>query len=542
MATDALARGREAYERRAWADSCALLSAADRQASLDPDDLERLATAAYLAGREEDCSSAWARAHQERLARGEVERAVRCAFWLAFASLNSGELARGTGWLARARRLLDDAGRECVEQGYLLLPIAFQHIGSGDYARAADTYGEAARTGSRFGEPDLVALALHGRGRALVRLGQVGEGVALLDEAMVAVEAGGLSPIVVGDVYCSVIAGCLEIGDFRRAREWTTRMTRWCEAQPGLVAYGGQCLVRRAEILHLQGNWAEAAEAVSTAFERGFDGPDRAAIGSAWYERAELHRLRGASEAAEESYREAARSGRSPQPGLALLRLSQGQVLDAAAAIRRAVDQAAEPRLRARLLPTHVEVLLAAGEIIEAREAAKELGAVAAHLGAHHLQAAAAQARGAVLLAGGDSLAALAALQEALTRWCELDLPYEAARARILLAACLLADGDAEAARMERETAAEALRGLGATPDLARLTQAGRDSTPKGPLSRRESEVLRLLATGRTNRTIAAALCISERTVERHVSNIFVKLHVASRAAATAYAYEHRLL
>ena len=542
MATDALARGREAYERRAWAESCALLSAADRQAPLDPDDLERLATAAYLAGREEDSSSAWARAHQERLARGEVGRAVRCAFWLAFAALNSGELARGTGWLARARRLLDDAGRECVEQGYLLLPIAFQHIGSGDYAGAADIYGEAARTGSHFGEPDLVALALHGHGRALVRLGQVGEGVALLDEAMVAVEAGGLSPIVVGDVYCSVIAGCLEIGDFRRAREWTTRMTRWCEAQPGLVAYGGQCLVRRAEILHLQGNWAEAAEAVSTAFQRGFDGPDRPAIGAAWYQRAELHRLRGESEPAEEAYREAARSGRSPQPGLALLRLSQGQVAEAAAAIRRAVDQAAEPRLRARLLPAHVDVLLAAGEIADAREAAKELATVAGHLGAHHLQAAAAQARGAVLLAEGDSLAALAALHDALTGWRELDLPYEAARARTLLAACLLAAGDAEAARLEREAAAEALRGLGATPDLARLIEAGRDSMPKGPLSRRESEVLRLLATGRTNRTIAAALCISERTVERHVSNIFVKLHVASRAAATAYAYEHRLL
>jgi DNA-binding NarL/FixJ family response regulator len=205
------------------------------------------------------------------------------------------------------------------------------------------------------------------------------------------------------------------------------------------------------------------------------------------------------------------------------------------------VDQAAEPRLRARLLPAQVEIHLAAGEIADAREAAKELAAVAAHLGAHHLQAAAAQARGAVLLAEGDALAALAALHDALTGWRELDLPYEAARARTLLAACLLAGGDSEAARIEREAAAEALRGLGAAPDLARVTEASRD-VPKGPLSRRESEVLRLLATGRTNRTIAAALCISERTVERHVSNIFVKLHVVSRAAATAYAYEHRLL
>ena len=492
MATDALARGREAYGRRAWAESCALLSAADRLDAARPG-RSRAPRNGRLSRRPRGRQlQRLGTGTRERLTRGEVERAVRCAFWLAFAALNSGELARGTGWLARARRLLDDAGRECVEQGYLLLPVAFQHIGSGDYAGAADSYGEAARAGARFREPDLVAFALHGHGRALVRLGRVSEGVALLDEAMVAVEAGGLSPIVVGDVYCSVIAGCLEIGDFRRAREWTTRMTRWCEAQPGLVAYGGQCLVRRAEILHLQGNWAEAAEAVSTAFQRGFEGPDRAAIGAAWYERAELHRLRGETEAAEQAYREAARSGRSPQPGLALLRLSQGQVAEAAAAIRRAVDQAAEPRLRARLLPAHVEILLAAGEIPDAREAAKELATVAGHLGAHHLQAAAAQARGAVLLADRDSLAALAALHDAVTAWRELDLPYEAARARALLAACLLAAGDAEAARIEREAAAEALRGLGAAPDLARLVKADRDSVAKGPLSRRESEVLRL--------------------------------------------------
>ena len=450
MATaDTLEQGREAFWRQAWADAYTQLSAADRDVSLDPEDLERLATAAHLLGKDAESSDIWARAHHELLSRGDVERAVRCAFWLAFGLLNRGEHARGGGWMARARRLLDDSQQDCVEQGYLLLPAALQSIFQGDYARAAATFGQAAQIGNRFGEPDLVALARHGRGRSLIRMGQLDEGVSLLDEAMAAVQAGEVSPIVVGDVYCSVIAGCLEIFDLRRAREWTSEMSRWCESHPDLIAYSGQCLVRRAEILQLHGAWRDAVESAQQACERCLHGPDQAALGAAWYRQAELHRLRGDSAKAEDAYRQASRCGRKPQPGLAQLRLAQGQVDAAATAIRRAVDEAQERRTRSRLLPAHVEIMLAAGDVQAARMAADELAKVAIDLDVPFLRAVAAHALGAVVLAEGDAQAALAALRRAWTAWQEIEAPYEAARVRVLIGLACRALGDQDAAEME---------------------------------------------------------------------------------------------
>ena len=541
---DTLARGRDAVERQAWAEGYAQLSAADRDDALEPGDLERLATAAYLLGKDTESSDIWTRAHQEFLGRGDVERAVRCAFWLAFGLLNRGEQARGGGWIARARRLLEEEQRDCVERGYLLLPVALQCMVEGHHARAADTFGQAAQMGDRFGDPDLVALAQHGQGRSLIRMGQIDEGVGLLDEAMVAVEAGGVSPIVVGDVYCSVIAGCMEIFDLRRAREWTKQMSRWCESHADLVAYSGQCLVRRAEILQLHGAWSEAGEAAMQACQRCLQGPDQPAIGAAWYQRAELHRLRGESVEAEEAYRHVSRWGRTPQPGLALLRLAQGQVDAAATAIRGAVDETQERRTRSRLLPAHVEIMLATGDVQAARTAADELARIAADRDAPLLRATAAQARGAVLLAEGDAQAALAALRQGWMAWQEIAAPYDAARVRVLIGAAYRRLGDKDAAEMEVDAARWVFQELGAGPDLARVEALSRTaaSMGAGSLSPREAQVLRLLATGKTNRAIAAGLFISERTVERHVSNIFVKLDVSSRAAATAYAYEHKLV
>jgi len=197
-AAGALGRGRESFGRRGWADAYARLSAADREAPLAPEDLERLAAAAYLVGRDDDSDGSWARAHHGWLRRGDAGRAARCGFWLAFGLLDRGELARGGGWLARARRLLDDGHLDCVEQGYLLLPAALQRLAGGDAAAAYATFGQAAKLGGRFGDPDLVALARVGRGRALLRLGEAAEGVALLDEAMVTVTAGEVAAVVAG--------------------------------------------------------------------------------------------------------------------------------------------------------------------------------------------------------------------------------------------------------------------------------------------------------------------------------------------------------
>jgi len=542
---DELGRGREFYARRAWVDAYKSLSHADQATPLGAEDLNLLATSAYMLGRDDDYLTGLERAHRAYLDGGEAVRAVRCAFWVGVNLALRGEMARATGWFGRAQRLLEREERDCVERGYLLVPVLLRYVATGDWEAAAGTAAEAAEIGERFGDADLLALAVHEQGHALVRQGRVEEGLGLLDEAMVAATAGELSPIVTGLVYCSVIAYCQELYELRRAQEWTDALTRWCEQQPDMVAHTGRCLMHRAEIMELQGAWRDALEEARRAVERLAQGAlNQVAAGHALYRQGEIHRLRGKLAAAEEAYREASRCGCEPQPGLALLRLAEGNDDAAAAAIRRVVGETTEQLKRAGLLPAYVEIMLALGDVEEAHSACRELEEISARYGSTVLGAMSAQARGAVALAQGDARAALVALRHAWLVWQELEAPHEVARVRVLLGLACRALGDDDTATLELEAARGVFAQLGAAPDLVRVDSLVRRAPPIDAhrLTPRELQVLRLVAAGKTNRAIAAELVLSERTVDRHVSNIFTKLGMSSRAAATAYAYKHQLV
>jgi DNA-binding CsgD family transcriptional regulator len=505
---------------------------------LGPEELELLATSAYMLGRDDE-SVAWLeRAHHRFLEDGETLRAVRCAAWIGMNLALRGEIGPATGWLGRAQRLLEPEG-ECVERGYLLLPGVFRQEAAGDFAAAATVAEEAVRIAEHFGDRDLFALAIQGQGYMLIKDGRVREGLALLDEGMVAVTAEELSPIVTGIVYCGVILACQEVYEVRRAREWTRALADWWALQPEMVAFTGRCLVHRAEVLQLDGAWGDALDEARRAEERFVDTKNPAA-GLARYRQGELLRLQGEFAAAEQAYRQASAFGWEPQPGLAQLRLAQGRADAAAAAIRRAESATTLALERARLLPAFVEIMVAVGEVESARRACHELEVLAGGFESAMLAALVAHAEGVVHLADGDAEAALVALRRAGETWLALEAPYEIARTRVLVGEACRLLGDDEAADLEHEAARSIFERLGAKPHLARFEALA--TTGAHGLSQRELEVLRLVASGKSNREIAAALVISEHTVARHVQNIFAKLRLSSRAAATAFAFQHDLV
>lgn len=539
---DIIEQGRDAVRRRAWADAFTRLSTADRAGDLSPDDLENLARAAHLLGKETECAEVLARAHRGFVEAGDSERAARCAIWLAVELSFRGEPAQASGWLARARRLLDDGKRDCVELGYLLLPEAMRAVSGGEFEKAYAIFVEATAIGARFGDVDLVTYSRHGQGRALLRMGEIARAMMLLDEAMVAVTGGEVSANFAGIIYCSVIEGCHEVFDLRRAQEWTQALDAWCASLPDALPYRAHCLLRRAEILQFHGAWDEAYAEALRAAERLSQPSPRHDAGGAFYRMAELNRLRGAYTEAEAEYRQASACGKEPQPGLALMRVAQGQVAAAFAAMR--AEGEASGAGGAIALASLVEIALAAEDVAAARSAADALSALSSRNNAPFLRALSAHAAGAVLLVEGNPRAAIPVMRRAADLWRELDAPYEDARARVLIGRACRELGDADTAELEWEGARRIFRALGAVPDLERLLALSKgDTTPNADgLTGREVEVIALVATGRTNRAIAGKLGISEKTVARHVSNIFTKLRLSSRAAATAYAYEHGIV
>jgi DNA-binding CsgD family transcriptional regulator len=525
----------------AWREAYDAFAAADSERTLGAADLERFADVAHLVGRTADRDAISLRAHQAFLDDGDAEGAARTAFWLGFGLFTGGEGARANGWLARAQRVLDDAGCDCVVRGHLLLPQGMRLIGTRPSESLA-LFEQAVECGRRFNDTSLVMHARLGVARSLIRLDRVDEGVALLDEVMVAVTAGEVSHLTVGVIYCSVIDACHEIFDMRRAQEWTDALARWCAAQPDLVAFQGACLINRAVLLQLSGAWSDALDEARRACKWLADPPGHPAAGGAHYRAAELLRIRGELALAESEYQTANEHGRDPHPGLAMIWVAQGRTDAAATTIRRLLGERQDARRRVHRLDAGVVVLLAADDVEPASAAATELSTFASRVGAPYLMASAARGRGAVALARGDASAALVDLGEALAGWRALGAPFEGARTRVLIALAHRALGDEDTAALELAAARRAFEELGASPDVARvdaLAKVGRASS--GELTDREEEVLALVAGGKTNRAIATTLGISEKTVARHVSNIFMKLGLPNRAAATAYAYEHKL-
>jgi len=535
---DVLLQARDAYERRDWVLALDRLRGAG---DLAPEDTMALATAAYLLGNVDEAVRALQRGYQDRIRNGDSLGAARFASWLGLLLNVRGESAVGGGWVARAQRLLESETEDVVERGYLLAHEFFQHLGRGDFARAAETGARVVETGRRFNEHDLIAQGLMMQGRIMIYAGRVPEGLALLDEAMIGLAAGEVSPIIAGMAYCSLIEACQELSDFSRAASWTSALTRWCDAQPGLVPYTGQCALHRGQIMRLRGAYDEALAEFAQAERRYVKEGTVAPAGMALTEQGDVLRIRGKLDEAEAAYRQAAELGHEPQPGLALSWLARGRTTAAITAIHRLLAEAHDPVHRSWMLPAAVEVLVSARLVDEARQHSDELTGIASAFGNSALRAMAAYAAANVELASGELEDALSHARESCRLWSGVGAPYETARARVLVARALRELGDEDSATTEFAAARRTFAEVGAAPAATEVDRLLGRVRPAG-LTERELEVLKLVAEGRSNPDIARALVLSHKTVERHLSNIFTKLDVPSRTAAAAYAHEHGLM
>jgi ATP/maltotriose-dependent transcriptional regulator MalT len=537
---DDLVRARDAYERREWTAAYEALSDLD-PSTMTGDDFSQLATAAYLLGHNNDCIHALQRAYQVNIDEGETLAALRSAIWLAVVLTFLGEVAVGGGWVARSQRLLEDLEGDVVERGYVSLLLMFRAIVGGEFAAAQARAVEATDHGRRFHDPDLVAMGLCSEGRMKIYAGHVAEGLALLDDSMVGISAGEVSPIFAGHIYCTMIEGCQEVSDFGRAAEWTSALTRWCEGQPSLVRFTGQCAVHRGQIMRLRGAYADALEEFELAMHRYLASGTPDAAGMALTERGDVLRTQGDLAGAEQAYHEASSHGRDPQPGLALLWLARGRTDAALAAARRLAAEPRDPVHRSQVLPAAVHILLGAGEVDEASVHAEELAGIAERFGCAALRAMSGYATGGVLLAQDDAAAALSRLRSAAALWAGLGSRYEVARCRVLIGQVYRRLGDIDSAVAELVEARRTFAELGTRPAEEEASGLLQPSAPAG-LTAREVEVLRLVASGRSNSEIAAKLVLSDKTVARHLSNIYTKIDVTSRTAAAAFAFEQRLV
>lgn len=493
-------RAHAAFGRHAWREAYELLSKADASGGLAPDELELLAQAAWWIGRLPEAIDIRERAYGAATRNGDVQLAVMLAIGLGRDNLLRNDVAIASAWLNRAGHLLEGAP-ESPGQGYLAACRSFGASLSGDTALALSEATKATEIAARLGDRDLAAYATSERGFALISIGKVEEGLALIDEATISALAGEVEPSTVGGVCCTSIEACSAMGDWRRAVAWTEAQDRWCRRE-GINGYPGMCRIFRSEIKQLRGDWLEAeAEARQASVE--LEGFIPAAAGKAFLRIAELRLLRGDTTAAEEALLRGHALGYDPEPTLSLLRLAQGRVDVAAARIRAALDDPSPlpnwratpgtPLHRLPLLRAQVEIALAADDLPTARGAVEELASTAEQYATPYNSAVAATALGAVELADGNAVSAAHHLRRGIQTWEGLAATHEVARARMLLADAHLAEGGQDAAMLELHAARLGFEQLGAAPDLravderlASLQKVGvEEATPEGPVPAR---------------------------------------------------------
>ncbi len=532
-----LEAARQAHARHQWADARAGFLAARAVEELAVEDLSALADAVWWEGDIDEALAVMEAAYRSHLAAPEPDppAAAMLALDIAFSWFLRGEEAMGSGWMSRAQRLLEDEP-PCVEHGYLQSVGIEEALVRGDYAAAIGVARSVAAVAAEHGDETLEALALVGEGIARVKQGSIGAGLAVLDEAMLPVVAGRVRPTFAGNIYCQLMSICHELADLRRAQHWTDATARWCEGFGSAVMFMGVCRVHRAQLLQVRGEWAAAEAEVQRVCE-DLAAMNVVAVGMALYELGEVRRGRGDLTGAEAAYAQAHQHGCDSQPGLALVRLAQGRVAEALGALQAAESATAERLARTRIWVALAEVAVAAGALEEAERAADELDGAAAAFASPGLAAAAAVAHGRVRLAGGDGAGAVEALEAGRRQWQSLGARPLVAQIRLLLAAAHDHLGTPRRAEQERSTATAELAELGAAPPGA----TGGQARPGG-LTVREVEVLGLVARGLSNREVAALLVLSERTVARHLANVFTKLGVTSRTAAAAFAHDHGLV
>ncbi|WP_020386066.1 helix-turn-helix transcriptional regulator [Kribbella catacumbae] len=538
VTTAHLARARELHHASRWAEACTEYAAADAEEPLCVEDLQAFAEAAQVSARGDEAVALLHRVFEQRVSADELEDAAQVAFWLWWVLLNTNEVVQASGWLKQTSRIL---GPELAGSLWLRIPEAMFQAATGNRSRA----GELLRAIVDEGQGEVVPWALCMWGQTLIEDGRLEDGLDRLEEAMAILRNQGLSPRVTPWIYCAAVRGCCVARDFARARDWNRSMARWLDSLSSVGgAYLGNCRIYRSRLMSLNGAWPDAVDEIA-AVCADLDGYTGWVCGHAFYQLGEVRRLRGEWDAAEGAYRRAAEHGCPTQPGLALLRLGEGELDAASAGVRRALTEVAATPDRLDLLKAAVTIYLEQGDIEAARVAVTEFEELTEDLTMPVIDAERCAVRGALSLSEGDPVGALPLLRRAVATWQDQDAPHERAQVNVLIGQACRALADQDGARLEFSAARETFERLGARPDLARLdriiaaTDAGAGTSGLTP---REIEVLCLIARGKANRAIANELHLSERTVHRHVSNIFTKLDVDSRTAAVAYGIRHGIV